>query len=249
MRLDIAALSRAGARERNEDAFGVWSDGGVSYCVLADGAGGLGGGDRASQLAVASVLDFLRARPGFSSDTLHAALAHANAQVVAAQQAEKDLADMRTTIVLLAVDSTQRRALWGHAGDARLYWFRDRTILHQTADHSVVQQMVEAGYMRVDELRQAPQRSRLTLAVGDPGDFEPAMANEVEFDADDAFLLCTDGCWGPIEETVMMNGLQSANGAADWLERLHAHIVALGDPHQDNYSAIAVRCDADPTTA
>ncbi len=250
LHLDIAVLSRVGARERNEDALGVWTDAGISYCVLADGAGGLGAGDRASQLAVDRVLDFLRACPGNSPANLHAALCSANTCVVDAQHEDPACADMRTTIVLLALDAARASAVWAHAGDARLYCFRAGAVVAQTIDHSVVQQMVDAGYMRPDELRQAPQRNQLTLALGDPGEFEPEVFGE-EFTVqhDDAFLLCTDGCWGPVEEDAMNEDLDACDGAADWLERINARIVALAQPRQDNYSAIALRVRRDDSEA
>lgn len=244
MRLDIALLSRVGARERNEDAVGVWSDRGVSYCVLADGAGGLGGGDRASQLAVACVLDYLRASPECTHENLYAALRDANDRVVAAQREDERCSDMRTTVVVLALDTVAGRAIWGHAGDARLYCFRDGAVIVQTTDHSVVQQMVEAGYLRAEELRQAPQRNQLTLALGDAGEFEPEVAaGTFVVHPGDSFLLCTDGCWGPVEESEMVADLLASRGAGDWLERMQSRIVELQRSNQDNYSAIAVCCE------
>ena len=52
MRLAISALSKPGGREPNEDAFGWWSSSTGCFCMLCDGAGGHGGGEVASKLAV-----------------------------------------------------------------------------------------------------------------------------------------------------------------------------------------------------
>lgn len=255
MRVEVSMLSRTGARERNEDALGVWSHDGVCYCVLADGAGGLGGGDHASKLAVGRMLACLQAQPGCNGDTIGEALRTANAAVVVAQSDDPRFASMRATAVLLALDTVGRRAVWGHLGDSRLYCFRDGGVVVQTVDHSVVQEMVSAGYLRADQMRSAPERSQLLGALGDSGEFSPQVQGEgFTVQPGDAFLLCTDGCWEPVDEAQMAADLAQTQTAADWLRCLQQRIVARASPRQDNYSAIAVRCAsaaqpaADPPT-
>ena len=41
---------------------------------------------------------------------------------------------MHTTAVLLAIDFVDHTALWAHAGDSRLYWFRDGAIVTRTRE-------------------------------------------------------------------------------------------------------------------
>src|SRR5262249_8562185 len=99
--------------------------------------------------------------------------------------------------------------------------------------------------------RQAPQRNQLTCALGDAGQFEPEVAPQtLTVSAGDAFLLCTDGCWGPVDETSMTDDLLSSGNAARCLEKLHTRIVARNDPRPGKYSAIAMwrRDDDGPDT-
>ena len=56
MQLELAILSRRGGRSYNEDACGHWHSDSHLCCVVADGAGGHGGGDRASKLAVQQLI-------------------------------------------------------------------------------------------------------------------------------------------------------------------------------------------------
>ena len=56
MDVEIVAFSRRGGRPYNEDSYGQWNDGHFAACVVADGAGGHGGGDVASTLARNSLL-------------------------------------------------------------------------------------------------------------------------------------------------------------------------------------------------
>ncbi len=70
MQLELAILSERGGRETNEDACGHWSHDNRLCCVVADGAGGHGGGQRASQLAVQTLIQSFAQRgvmPGLKS--------------------------------------------------------------------------------------------------------------------------------------------------------------------------------------
>ena len=153
---------------------------------------------------------------------------------------------MRTTAVVLAVDFEHELATWGHLGDSRLYCFRDGQIVAQTRDHSVVQSLVEAGLLDPKDLRTAPDRSKLLAAMGDLDAFEPRVTAEPFALQDrDKFLLCTDGLWEYVEEAELQSTLEDAASAEEWLRLLEARVLARGRKGQDNYSALAVWCNAE----
>ncbi len=68
MQLEVSVLSNPGGRERNEDACGFWTGGGGCFCVVSDGAGGHGGGDVASKLAVRVILTAFQEAPDCTGD-------------------------------------------------------------------------------------------------------------------------------------------------------------------------------------
>jgi serine/threonine protein phosphatase PrpC len=243
MRLEISVLSKPGGRAINEDAYGFWAGSGVCFCVVCDGAGGQGGGDIASKLAVRTALAWFQDEPRCSGQSIEAALASANRAIIEHQETESRLANMRATAVVLAVDSAHRAAAWGHLGDSRLYCFRGHQVVAQTKDHSVVQNMVDAGYIRKEDLRAAKERSKLFAALGQVENFEPAVArSEFVLAEGDAFLLCTDGFWEYIEEAEMEQALSEVGSAEEWLRRMEQQVVVRGGKGQDNYSALAVWC-------
>lgn len=243
MQLEISVLSKPGGRPLNEDAFGYWANGGVCFCVVSDGAGGQGGGDVASKLAVSSALAWFQAAPQCSGHAIKAALGCANQAVIAQQGAEPQLANMRATAVVLALDAGHGRAAWGHLGDSRLYLFRKGRVIAQTKDHSIVQNMVDAGLLKKESLRTADQRSRLFAALGQQENFEPAITeNAAAVTPGDAFLLCTDGFWEHVDEQEMERALQEVASSEEWLRTMERQILSRGCNHQDNYSALAVWC-------
>ena len=243
MELEIAVLSRTGGRSVNEDACGFWPGPGICYCVLADGAGGHGGGDVASKLVVQEALNSFRERQGCSAEVIAGAMRSANEALIAQQRSHRKLAEMRATVVVLALDFEHARASWGHLGDSRLYCFREHEIVAQTRDHSVVQTMVEAGYIKPHELRTSPERSKLLNALGDREGFEPSVEDQpFQVKGEDKFLMCSDGLWEYIEDAELAQTLAEAASAEEWLRSLESRVLSRGRAGQDNYSALAVWC-------
>lgn len=251
MQLAFASLTDPGGRQRNEDSLGDWSSGRLFYCVVADGAGGHGGGDTASAIVVDTVLADLRyltlAELPPTGERLANALAHANANIVEEQaHGGAALRDMRSTATLLAIDRERRTAAWAHCGDTRLYCFRAGGIVAQTRDHSMVQDMVDARLISAEAARHHPRRNVLFSALGTlEGLNIAARPGTFELCARDAFLICTDGLWEYVEEATMLAALAQAASPRAWLEALAMHVRAHARSGNDNFSASAVWVEAD----
>ena len=243
MQLEISVLSNQGGRQRNEDACGFWTGGGCSFSVVSDGAGGHGGGDVASKLAVRMILSTLQEHPSVTGDAIDAALKAAHRAIVDQQPTRDELSNMRATATVLAIDTVHHTAVWGHVGDTRLYCFRGGKIVAQTKDHSVVQKMVDAGYLAQAAIRQSLQRSKLFAALGHNEDFEATVERSAfPVHAGDAFLLCTDGFWEYVDESTMLATLAQEKTPADWLRDMVDDVVRRGGREQDNFSALAIFC-------
>ena len=242
MQLEISVLSNPGGRARNEDACGFWTGSGACFAIVSDGAGGHGGGDVASRLAVRVVLQSLREGAACTGEAIDLALHAAHRAVLEQQPTREELSAMRATATVLAVDTAHDTAVWGHVGDTRLYLFRDGAIVAQTKDHSVVQKLVDAGYLAQNAVRQSLERSKLFAALGHEADVPVAISEPFELRVGDAFLLCTDGFWEYVDESTMLTALARADAPAVWLETMVADVVSRGGREQDNFSALAIFC-------
>ncbi|MCB1887051.1 MAG: serine/threonine-protein phosphatase [Rhodocyclaceae bacterium] len=248
MDLDTATLSQPGGRGYNEDSCAFWVSERAACWVVCDGAGGHGGGDVASRVAVETIARCFRERAEASIEGVAELLQDANEAVIEQQYQSSELRNMRSTVVILAVDRENGAAVWGHVGDSRLYCIRDGRILHQTRDHSVVQSLVDAGYADVDALRSHPQRSVLLSALGTEDDFEASFAAQpLRLRHNDVFLLCTDGWWEFVHEEKMLELFERAASPRQWLELMEAELLANARPGHDNYTAVAVWLDDDNT--
>lgn len=249
MRLDVAILSRPGGRERNEDACGHWNSGRHFAGVVADGAGGHGGGDVASRLAVREALGRFSHESSLDPAHLRDVLLEASRAIVAQRGAVPGGSDMHTTAVMLALDLLGGTASWVNAGDSRLYGFRGGARFVQSRDHSVVQSMVEAGLLAEGEVRAHPLRNELYSALGrDESELEIGTAGEpIRVAPGDAFLLCTDGLWEFVQDETLAATLARSRSPQDWLAALESAVLdgAADKPNHDNFTALAVWVGAD----
>lgn len=252
LQVDTCYRSETGGRLRNEDACGYWQAGPAACWVLSDGAGGHGSGDLAARLVVQQVLQAFQAQPEVSCAQARALLQLAQQALRREKAAGATHDDMHATAALLLLDRERELGVFAHVGDSRLYQFRQGRILRQTRDHSLVQQLVDAGYWPVGQVRSHPQRHLLTQAIGSADPLEISVSPQAfEVLAGDVFLLCSDGWWEWIDEAGMESTL-AAHPARQpvgrgWLDAMAARILRVASDRHDNYSALCVACSDDRT--
>jgi len=242
--MELATLSRRGGRSYNEDACGHWHSDSHLCCVVADGAGGHGGGDKASRLAVQYILGAYAAAPEISPQAIERTLVETNRTIIAHRADAAAQQNMHSTVVSLFMDLDVNAATWGHCGDSRLYVFRGGRIVSRTRDHSLVQSLVDGGLLAAEQMRSHPQRSELLSALGvGEEDLQISVSPEPwTVHAGDAFLLCTDGLWEYVEDAQIEAALSGAATPNAWLHTLE-HAVLAGASHKpshDNFTALAV---------
>lgn len=240
--IQTAYISQTGQRKRNEDTYGYWtSDKGCCW-VVSDGAGGHGSGDLASQLVVSTAIEQFSSKPDVSEQAVTDLTTGAHSAVMKHKYSNPDGDDMHATMSTLLIDAQTREAVWAHVGDTRLYLFRDRNIALQTRDHSLVQQLIDAGYGSEGIIRTHPQRNMLTSAIGSGDELTISVSGApVLVEEGDLFLICTDGWWEYIEERLMEEMLESASSAEAWLNVMAERVEACAKENADNYTAVVVQ--------
>jgi serine/threonine protein phosphatase PrpC len=175
-------------RRRNEDAFLDRPDGGL--WAVADGMGGHEAGDLASRMIV-DALGALEPSPDLD-DFVHAAAAELTGVDAALRRRAALLgpgAVIASTVVVLLASAGEVACLW--VGDSRLYRWRAGAFKQLTVDHSKVQEMVDAGLLRPEEMSGHPLSHIVTRSIGG-GHPEFGMLRE-KLQPGDRFLLCSDG--------------------------------------------------------
>ena len=256
LKFHIAILTDPGGRPYNEDACGHRTSPDQLNCILADGAGGHGGGDIASRLAVTHMLNAMSQTPLQSGGDLSKLFLEINQALIDARVAGTSSANMHTTAVGLVVDAHTGNAFWGHCGDSRLYWMRKGQILERTVDHSYVQSLVNAGLLREDETRDHPQRSQLFSALGSaPEDLTVTVLDTQRcVEPGDTFFLCSDGVWEYLDDDMIVHAVENAANPDAWRTHLNQLIedATVDVPNHDNFTAMAIwvsgQADAPPAS-
>jgi serine/threonine protein phosphatase PrpC len=241
--LDVALMSETGGRPYNEDAAGHWRGQTQLCCVLADGAGGHGGGDVASRTAVQEFIARFAATLPVDPLAMADMVREVNAALISQRQAGSATADMHSTLVCLVIDFVEHRARWVHAGDSRMYWFRAGRLLSRTRDHSVLQSLLDAGLLSAGDSASHPNRSELSSALGvAPELLEVSSDSGEPVEPGDVFLLCSDGLWEYVDEATLEATLVAAAEPQAWLAAL-TQAVRAGAAHKtshDNFSALTI---------
>ena len=169
---------------------------GCVLAVVADGMGGRSGGRKASdQVLMTARQLFARYNP--VRDQAEALL-------------RQLLEDAHTVIKLTAVSSEQEPhstlaaflmnpngdCAWIHAGDSRIYHFRDGRLIKRTRDHSYVQTLIDRGEITEAEANVHPQGNILLGCLGMRSTPPPIAPDHVpRMQPGDLLMACSDGLW------------------------------------------------------
>lgn len=164
--------------------------------AVADGMGGHAGGEVASKVAITTLTQILPLLNNDEMDSesledfLLTALVEVDDEIRITAEANDRLSGMGTTLTSIALYRGKAYVL--HAGDSRAYRLRGKEFTQLTKDHSVVQELIDAGTITEDEAAVHPQRSVLTNVLMGHGNITPLL---LEYDVKDGdkFLLCSDG--------------------------------------------------------
>ena len=228
--LDCVGRSDVGRRRNNEDAWFA----SPRLAAVADGVGGAAAGEVASRTIIDALVSLDKRR---LDDPLDQALADAvrfgNQTIGFIAECRPPMAGMSTTLTAVAL-SDDGEYLVANVGDSRTYLLRDGELLRLTRDDSLVQGLIDAGEITLEEARTHPQRSVVLCALDGSRDWVPALRS-LEARLGDRLLLCSDGLSDVLGDDAIAAALRhpSRDAAAQRLVEL-----ALQAGARDNVSVV-----------
>lgn len=237
--LAVGATTDVGrVREINQDALLA----APSVLAVADGMGGHHGGEVASRIAVEELerVEAGGADSRAAAAAVQEALAAAQARIAdyAAEQGSKDPVWYAGTTVVAAVLATDDAGpVWvvANLGDSRAYLLTEEGLRRVSVDHSVVQELLDAGRITPAQAAVHPERHVVTRALGGPGVPEPDFFR-LPAAPDARLLLCSDGISGMIDDAAIARVLAEVPDPQDAADRLVVEALEAGG--LDNATAV-----------
>jgi serine/threonine protein phosphatase PrpC len=209
--------------------------------VVCDGMGGARAGGIASSIAAERFAQEALARMKDCPELTLAEIAReaavlANAQVFERSRQDPDCKGMGTTLVAALVRDGKTVVI--NAGDSRAYLLREGNAQRITRDHSLVEDLVDAGELTAEQAQRHPKKNLITRALGVerhvPCDiFEPALA------AGDTLMLCSDGLSNQVDAQEMAEQRKKSKTVNDFCKRLLKTALERGAP--DNVTVAAIQ--------
>ena len=256
-------------REHNEDAFAVADlaafrdpdafasveanpdDGervisGGAMFMVADGMGGAAAGEIASSMAIEVVVRDLAERcraldhhdPESFATALRAAASAANSEIHQFALQHPEYRGMGTTATIAALLGDT--LFLAQVGDSRAYLVRDGVARQITKDQSLMQKLIEAGEITVEEAEVSDRRNIILQALG-PEAFVKVDLTHQRVRRGDTLILCSDGLSGQVRGEEIAQTVSEERDLERLCQRLIDSANASGGP--DNITVVAARFD------
>lgn len=243
MRFSVYQISRKGGREKNEDRMGYCYTRDSGLFALADGMGGHPEGEVASQLSLQTMAAMFQrdCKPTLADPLrfLQEAIVAGHHQLLR-YATQKALIDTpRTTIVACLMQGNA--AYWAHCGDSRLYLVRGGKLIARTRDHSYSE--LQQTMSQVVPMNDQVNRNVLFTCLGSPGKPVVDTVGPLLLQTGDRLLLCSDGLWGTVDDSVITEHL-AGQPISESVPELVETALRNGGPKSDNVSVLAVEWES-----
>jgi serine/threonine protein phosphatase PrpC len=174
---------------------------GFMMAVVADGMGGKSGDAMAAEQVISTAKQLFE--DFCTQDNVKALLENImhEAHTVIKLSGVSTEKEPHSTFVILII-SPEKKAYWAYAGDSRLYRFKGPNFADRTVDHSYVEKLVAEGKLLAEEAKNHRLSNILVNVLG--SSVTPPYMTYGEYnnlEANDHFLLCTDGLWHYFSDT------------------------------------------------
>lgn len=231
-----AATDTGRKRTTNEDS--VFAS--FPVLIVADGMGGHDAGDVASSRAVEAFAE-LKGTSLAQIEQVERSVAKAF-EAVSSEPRSGDRAGGTTLAGAVLVDvEGEPHWLVVNVGDSRTYLLVDGELEQVSVDHSLVQELIDAGAVDEEQARSHPDRGVITRALGAGQEHAPDFWL-LPAERGQRLLVCSDGLTGEVDDVRLRGILAATPSPADAASSLIA--VALDAGGRDNVTVIVADVDA-----
>lgn len=226
-------ISDKGGRPINQDYTIAFESKNGILMILCDGMGGAKGGEVASKLVAEFIINEYKKFNGNLpiKEFLIDAIQSANRVLLETANSSSELSGMKTTIALAHI--LERRVIFIHVGDSRIYLFKKGNLKFRSKDHSKVQQLVDQGKLKAKKAIGHPESNVITRAIG--GGVSCLMEiKSYKLAARDLIFLTSDGIHGSLTDFRIRMSVLFSNSVSEVVKKLSDSATNYGQKNLDN---------------
>jgi len=249
-KVNVCVAQHIGDRQEQQDRVAIITsprNPGAMLAIVADGMGGRTGGRMAADQVVSTAenlfKDMTERDSTFRDMLLHLA---AEAHTVIRLTAISSEKEPHSTLCALIIKKNY--AIWAHAGDSRLYFFRGAKLVHRTEDHTYAEQLRLEGRYEDAEIASGRYKNILVSALGINKKPKIVIGEDAALREGDVFLLASDGMWAYFEDDELAEIVQQLS-PRDASERLVSLTRERAEGRGDNLSVAIIKLEPQPREA
>ncbi len=238
--IQTGKLHNIGKRGQQQDSFGMTDTKDGIFAVVADGMGGLAGGDKVSQKIVMTMLQDAAVLPASRSTCrLFEMVAHAN-DVINRMLGMPDQYSSGSTVV--AVKAGRDAFEWVSVGDSRIYLYRGGRLIQLNREHTYEEELLWQavnGEITFEEVQENPRRKGLTSFIGMGRlKYIDGSRRPLPVQPGDRLLLMSDGVFNTLSEQEICDILKDYGDPQRAAAAMEERVLQYQRPKQDNFTTV-----------
>lgn len=220
-----------------------------SVFAVCDGMGGAAAGEVASQIAVDTIYEIMQAEtpPANEEDfarRLNMAICEAGRRIHTESKANSARRGMGTTATVAVLMG--ERILFGQVGDSRAHIVRNGVLVQTTKDQSLVQQLIDANQLTIEEAKNFDRSNIILQALGTSEEVHVDVTS-ILLRKGDILVICSDGLSGMVEPEDIRDVVLSIENPIESCQKLTQ--MACDNGGDDNVTVIVAKFDGESLAA
>ncbi|MBN2715820.1 MAG: protein phosphatase 2C domain-containing protein [Deltaproteobacteria bacterium] len=216
-----------------------------SVFAVCDGMGGAAAGEVASKLGVDTIYEVLQASEPPTDESelairLNDAICEAGSRIYAESKANSARRGMGTTATVAVL--INERLLFGQVGDSRAHIIRKGKLVQTTKDQSLVQQLIDANQLTLEEAKNFDRSNIILQALGTSEEVHVDITSTL-LRRGDVLVICSDGLSGMVEPEDIRDVVLAFEDPADACQKLTQ--MACDNGGDDNITVIIAKFGGD----
>jgi serine/threonine protein phosphatase PrpC len=235
-KFNTAFVSEAGGQLKNKDYFAFVELDDFACYVIADSIDD-DLDQESAKIAVAAIIREFSNKPSMSRRKIKNWIKTANRELLSLSRSLR----LKASVLVMVTDYSHM--IYGMAGNSRLRLFREGTLLHESRDHSLSNELMEQGRIPKDKVARHLERNNLYCYLGQPAGLNPEVSSRIKLAEGDSVALFTSGIWENVDDGELADALKESKEPQDFINNVEDLLLSRQPEKLENYTLATIFVD------